>query len=96
MSEKVAPAHAVEQGAQRGALFKLLGFSISLAVVPISSYFISSKYIWHDDHTYAAITAVVAANIVLVAYILSSVLEDQGDRARAETSKEQFESRKNR
>jgi len=49
-----------------------------------------------DDHTYAAITAVVAANIVLVAYILSSVLEDQGDRARAETSKEQFESRKNR
>lgn len=49
-----------------------------------------------DNHTYAAITAVVAANIVLVAYILSSVLEDQRDQARIEASKESFESRKNR
>jgi hypothetical protein len=49
-----------------------------------------------DNHTYAAITAVVVANIVLVAYILSSILEDQNDQARIEASKESFESRKNR
>jgi hypothetical protein len=30
----------------RGALVKLLAFSISLAVIPISTYFLSSKYLW--------------------------------------------------
>jgi len=57
-------------------LFKLVMFSISLGLVPISSYFASLKYLWNGNSTYAAITAVVSANVVLVAYIISSVLED--------------------
>lgn len=31
----------------RGVLAKLLIFSFSLAVVPLSSYFLSEKYIWN-------------------------------------------------
>ncbi|KAH7920799.1 hypothetical protein BV22DRAFT_1073351 [Leucogyrophana mollusca] len=33
-------------GLFRGVLIKLVLFSISLAIVPISSYFLSEKYIW--------------------------------------------------
>lgn len=45
--------------------------------------------------TYAAITAVFAANVVLVAYIVSSVLEDKEAMNSAERSKLD-ESRKER
>ena len=44
------------------------------------------------DSTFAAITAVVAANIVLVAYIISSLREDRAEREAAKPS----ESRKDR
>lgn len=80
-----------------GVLAKLLIFSFSLAVVPLTSYFLSEKYIWNGmsclntvmnaaesifmgytgNSTFAAITAIVAANIVLVLYIIISVLEDK-------------------
>lgn len=66
---------AIEQGT--GVLFKLVIFSLSLGIVPITSYFASEKYIWNGNSTFAAITAVVAANVVLVAYIISSVRDDR-------------------
>jgi len=44
------------------------------------------------NSTFAAITAVVAANIVLVAYIISSVRDDQVEREAARP----MESRKDR
>jgi hypothetical protein len=44
------------------------------------------------NSTFAAITAVVAANVVLVAYIISSVRDDQGEREAAKP----LESRKDR
>lgn len=31
----------------RGVLAKLIAFSVSLAVVPITSYFVSEKYVWN-------------------------------------------------
>lgn len=44
------------------------------------------------NSTFAAITAVVAANVVLVAYIISSVRDDQVEREAAKP----LESRKDR
>ncbi|KAI0284962.1 hypothetical protein BGY98DRAFT_946439 [Russula aff. rugulosa BPL654] len=35
----------IEQGT--GVLFKLVLFSLSLGIVPITSYFASEKYIWN-------------------------------------------------
>lgn len=58
--------------------------------------FSDATYSFAGNHTFSAITAVVAANIVLVSYIAVSVLEDQGDQARLDASKEAFESKKNR
>ncbi|KAF8076269.1 hypothetical protein FPV67DRAFT_407039 [Lyophyllum atratum] len=77
MTEQVAIGKATELTAARSVLIKLVLFSISLGLVPISGYFASQKYLWNGNSTYAAITAVVSANLVLVAYIISSVLEDK-------------------
>ncbi|KAJ6599173.1 hypothetical protein DFH09DRAFT_1130331 [Mycena vulgaris] len=66
-----------EDTASSGQLAKLAFFSLSLGIVPITSYFGSLKYIWNGNATYAALTAVVGANLVLVAYIITSILDDK-------------------
>ncbi|TDL29722.1 hypothetical protein BD410DRAFT_892966 [Rickenella mellea] len=77
MSAQVAPARVVDQAANGGVLIKLIIFSLSLAIVPISMYFGSLKYVWNGNSTYAAMSAIFAANIVLVSYIIVSILEDR-------------------
>ncbi|KAK2466125.1 hypothetical protein APHAL10511_001767 [Amanita phalloides] len=77
MSDKSASADLTAQAANGGVLIKLFIFTLSLGMVPVVTYFASLKYIWHGDSTYAAITAVAAANIVLVLYIISSIIEDK-------------------
>lgn len=100
-----------------GVLIKLVLFSASLGIVPISSYFLTDKYVWNGtfgayiscprahvhslppcagNSTYSAITAIVAANIVLVAYIVLSLLEDKQEREGAKVSEKAGESRKER
>ncbi|KAG7097077.1 hypothetical protein E1B28_004463 [Marasmius oreades] len=77
MSEQIAVGNAVANAAPRGTLVKLIIFSVCLGVAPLTSYFVSLKYIWSGNSTFAAITAVAAANIVLVTYIVLSLLEDR-------------------
>ncbi|KAJ4466485.1 hypothetical protein J3R30DRAFT_2266991 [Lentinula aciculospora] len=52
-------------------------FSLSLGIVPLTLYYGSLHYLWNGNSTFAAITAIVAANIVLIAYIILSILEDK-------------------
>ncbi|KAH9977983.1 hypothetical protein BGW80DRAFT_1166345, partial [Lactifluus volemus] len=75
-----------------GVLVKLIIFSLSLGIIPITSYFASERYVWNGNSTLAAITAIVAANIVLVAYIVSSLSDDKAEREAGKLS----ESRKDR
>ncbi|KAF8165458.1 hypothetical protein B0H34DRAFT_689280 [Crassisporium funariophilum] len=77
MSDQAAISKVNADGAAGGVLFKLIVFSLSLGLVPIASYFLSAKYVWDGNTTFAAITAIVAANVVLVAYIITAVMEDQ-------------------
>ncbi|KAJ7638710.1 hypothetical protein FB45DRAFT_1054956 [Roridomyces roridus] len=77
MSEQVAVNKVAADAASTAQLVKLLLFSLSLGIVPIASYFGSLEYVWNGNATYAALTAVVGANIVLVGYIISSVLDDK-------------------
>ncbi|KAG2151226.1 uncharacterized protein EDB93DRAFT_1140054 [Suillus bovinus] len=77
MSIQVTAAQASEQAATRAALMKLLFFAATLAILPISSYFFTEKYVWSGNSNYAAITAICAANIVLIAYIVISLMEDK-------------------
>ncbi|KAF5364245.1 hypothetical protein D9756_000733 [Leucocoprinus leucothites] len=92
MSEQAAVSQIQANTASKGVLAKLLFFSVSLGVIPLTSYYTSLKYISEGNSTVAAITAVVAANVVLIAYIITSLLEDSKDNAK----KAEPESKKNR
>ncbi|KAK0468324.1 uncharacterized protein EV420DRAFT_1635574 [Desarmillaria tabescens] len=74
--EQAAIANVNAKTASRSTLAQLVLFSLSLGILPISSYFLSLKYVWQGNSTWAAITAVAAANIVLVAYIFASLRDD--------------------
>ncbi|KAG1732948.1 hypothetical protein EDB19DRAFT_1732166 [Suillus lakei] len=87
MSDQVVAAKASEHAASRAALMKLLFFAATLAILPISSYFLTEKYVWSGNSNYAAITAICAANIVLIAYIVVSVMEDNQSFKEAEKKK---------
>ena len=80
-------------GFNRGVLVKLMLFAVSLAIVPITTFFGTQKLLWNGeesydgsfwwlmwqapgDSTFAAISAVFAANFVLVIYIAQSVRDD--------------------
>lgn len=79
-----------------GTLLKLIIFSLSLGIVPLTSYYASLHLLWSGildvsyinpsthpclgNSTFAAITAIVAANVVLILYIISSILEDNSSK----------------
>ncbi|KAI0693782.1 hypothetical protein BC835DRAFT_1352016 [Cytidiella melzeri] len=78
MSENVAVSKVTTQSVeQSGALAKLLVFSIALGVAPLGSYYLSLNYAWNGNATFAAITAVALANVVLVTFIIMSVIEEK-------------------
>jgi len=96
MSNQAAAGKTASQAAQKGVLIKLLIFSLSLGIIPITSYFVTEKYVWNGNSNYAAITAIFVANGVLFAYIVSSLWEDKISMQIAEQKKLQpSESRKN-
>ncbi|KAG5518908.1 hypothetical protein PMAC_002439 [Pneumocystis sp. 'macacae'] len=65
------------------ALVKFFLFSTAMVIVPISSYYLSLKYVFdYDKTTYAAIIAVLMANTVLIGYIVLALIEDKSDRDR--------------
>ncbi|KAL0949709.1 hypothetical protein HGRIS_009746 [Hohenbuehelia grisea] len=88
MSEQTAIAKLNQQIVARGVLIKLVIFTLALAIAPLGSYFGSLKYLWDGNSTYAAITAVMSANVVLVVYIIMSLLEDQSTPAGTKETKE--------
>ncbi|KAJ7129796.1 hypothetical protein C8R44DRAFT_614246 [Mycena epipterygia] len=88
MSEQVAVGKLNDDVASSAQLAKLVFFSLSLGIIPITSYFGSLKYVWNGNATYAALTAVVGANIVLVAYIITSVLDDKRSNVTPSAPKE--------
>ncbi|KAI0774377.1 hypothetical protein C8Q74DRAFT_1368858 [Fomes fomentarius] len=97
MSEQAAPGKIVAQQAeqQSGVLGKLITFALALGILPISSYFLSRDHLWNGNTIYAAITAIVSANVVLVAYIIEAVREESRSAAR-EKPKQPTESKKDR
>ncbi|KAJ3552716.1 hypothetical protein NM688_g4008 [Phlebia brevispora] len=78
MSEQTKVANVTAQTAeQSGVLAKLLALTLSLAFAPITCYYISRDYVWSGNGTFAAITAVLAANLVLAVYIVLSMREER-------------------
>ncbi|SAL99354.1 hypothetical protein [Absidia glauca] len=59
-----------------GVIVKLLGFSALLFAGPIGTYFYSIDAIFQGNTTYAAGAAALVANLVVVGYILTAMVED--------------------
>ncbi|KTW30699.1 hypothetical protein T552_00411 [Pneumocystis carinii B80] len=64
-------------------LFKFFLFSTAMIIVPISSYYLSLRYIFKENNTtYAAIVAVLMTNVVLVGYIILALIEEKDSQMR--------------
>ncbi|TIA84984.1 hypothetical protein E3P99_04098 [Wallemia hederae] len=60
----------------RSSITKLVAFSLALVLLPIAIYFISLDGVYSGNSTYAAITAAVTANVVLISYVAMAIYED--------------------
>ncbi|GJN72931.1 VMA21-like domain-containing protein [Purpureocillium lilacinum] len=78
----VVPTHVI---------FKLLGFTLAMIVVPIGSYFLTVDTLFKGNSSYAGGLAALLANAVLVAYVIVAMKEDQSEleaASRPETKKD--------
>ncbi|EIW73340.1 hypothetical protein TREMEDRAFT_42323 [Tremella mesenterica DSM 1558] len=71
-SGKLAPPN----GIQSAVRWKLILFAILMAVVPIGTYFSSLRFVFGGATTPSAIAAIVAANMVLVGYVIVAFREE--------------------
>ncbi|CAK7267219.1 vacuolar ATPase assembly integral membrane protein vma21 [Sporothrix epigloea] len=64
----------------KSVIFKLLGFTFTMIVAPIGSYFATVDRLFSGNSTYAGALAAIIANVVLVAYVIVAFYEDQSDQ----------------
>ncbi|GKZ17132.1 vacuolar ATPase assembly integral membrane protein vma21 [Aspergillus brasiliensis] len=59
-------------------IFKLLGFSLAMVIIPIGMYFVTVDF--GASATVGGIVAAIMANVVLFAYIYVAWKDDQAER----------------
>jgi len=77
------------QTTQNGTLVKLMFFSLALGIVPISTYFFTQTYVFNENSVWAALAAVVAANIILISYVIVAIREESAPEKPLENKKTQ-------
>ncbi|KAK3812181.1 MAG: vacuolar ATPase assembly integral membrane protein VMA21 [Benniella sp.] len=70
-------------------LVKLAFFTVAMITFPIGTYFLSVDRYFDGNATYAGISAAVVANLVLFAYVIAAVLEDNQASSSPEAIKKQ-------
>lgn len=65
-------------------IYKLLAFTAAMVVGPIGTYFLTLNSIFRGNPTFAGATAAFMANVVLIAYVIVAMKEDESDRIAAE------------
>ncbi|ERF68579.1 Vacuolar ATPase assembly integral membrane protein VMA21 [Endocarpon pusillum Z07020] len=65
-------------------VYKLLGFTLGMVVVPIGTYFATVDLFFRGNATYAGGLAAFMANVVLIAYVIVAMKEDQSEKMEAE------------
>ncbi|RDW78084.1 hypothetical protein BP5796_05936 [Coleophoma crateriformis] len=68
-------------------IIKLLGFTFAMIVCPIGSYFLTLNMLFGGNSTYAGAFAAIMANVVLVAYVIVAMNEDDSEAIEAEAKK---------
>ncbi|KAI9699165.1 MAG: vacuolar ATPase assembly integral membrane protein vma21 [Bogoriella megaspora] len=61
-------------------IIKLLGFTFAMISMPIGTYFASVNTVFGGNSTYAGASAAVIANVVLIAYVVVAMKEDQEEQ----------------
>ncbi|KAG8164776.1 hypothetical protein KVR01_005051 [Diaporthe batatas] len=61
-------------------IVKLLAFTFAMIVVPIGSYFATVNTVFKGNSTFAGATAAIMANVVLIAYVIVAMREDQSEQ----------------
>ncbi|KAJ9641152.1 vacuolar ATPase assembly integral membrane protein vma21 [Knufia peltigerae] len=64
-------------------IYKLLFFTAAMVCVPIGSYFLTLHTIFGGKAVWAGALAAIMANVVLIAYIIMAMREDQSEKAEA-------------
>ncbi|KAL8882355.1 MAG: hypothetical protein Q9198_000631 [Flavoplaca austrocitrina] len=67
-------------------ILKLLGFTAAMFGGPIGVYFLTVNTVFRGNSTWAGATAAITANLVLIAYVVVAMKEDQSDKFAAEES----------
>ncbi|KAF2204179.1 vacuolar ATPase assembly integral membrane protein VMA21 [Delitschia confertaspora ATCC 74209] len=83
--EKTVPAPSnIAPAVPSYVIWKLLSFSFAMITLPISSYFFTLNHLYNGNTTFAGATAAIMANVVLIAYIIVAMKEDQSERLEEE------------
>ncbi|OAA39731.1 Vacuolar ATPase assembly integral membrane protein VMA21-like domain protein [Metarhizium rileyi] len=61
-------------------IFKLLGFTFAMIVVPIGSYFLTVHTVFKGNSSLAGGLAALLANVVLISYVIVAMKEDDSSR----------------
>ncbi|KKA30159.1 hypothetical protein TD95_005470 [Thielaviopsis punctulata] len=82
LAQNDAPAEkksATAPAVPKEVIMKLLGFTLAMVVCPIGSYFLTVDYVFKGNSSYAGGLAAIIANVVLIAYVIVAMREDQSD-----------------
>ncbi|KAH8885048.1 hypothetical protein GQ53DRAFT_845651 [Thozetella sp. PMI_491] len=62
-------------------IVKLLAFTVAMILGPIGSYYLTLDTIFGGNSTYAGAFAAILANVILIAYVIVAMQEDQSEQA---------------
>ncbi|KAK0556279.1 hypothetical protein OC846_001234 [Tilletia horrida] len=79
----VTPSRVAPRGKDpaRGVYYKLAFFTTAIFAAPLSAFFATKDSIFSGNATYAGGLAALIVNLVLVAYVVTAFLEDDGSSA---------------
>ncbi|QUC18418.1 uncharacterized protein UV8b_02659 [Ustilaginoidea virens] len=72
----------------KDVIFKLLGFTFAMIVVPIGSYFLTVHSVFKGNSSLAGGLAALLANVVLISYVVVAMKEDDSERRGGEKGAE--------
>ncbi|KAF2662759.1 vacuolar ATPase assembly integral membrane protein VMA21 [Lophiostoma macrostomum CBS 122681] len=65
-------------------IWTLLSFTFAMITLPIGTYFFVVNLVFVGNSTFAGALAAVMANVVLIAYVIMAMKEDQTERREEE------------
>ncbi|KAL8762699.1 MAG: hypothetical protein Q9184_001353 [Pyrenodesmia sp. 2 TL-2023] len=83
-SDRRPAASDIAPAVPAAVIVKLLGFTAAMVGGPIGVYFLTVHTIFRGSSTWAGATAALTANLVLIAYVIVAMREDQSYKIAAE------------